>query len=104
MFLKILQNSQENTCASVYFLIKLQVKACSFIKKEALQQVFFYEFCGIFKDISFNRTPVAAASPGYFLMKKFINNFLQSFCVCDSDNLCLMFKFIFLNVHICRTE
>ena len=39
VFLKILQNSQENACASVSFLIKLQVDACNLIKKEILAQV-----------------------------------------------------------------
>ena len=33
MFLKISQNSQENTCARVSFLIKLLIEACNFIKK-----------------------------------------------------------------------
>ena len=31
-FLKISQNSQENTCARVSFLTKLQALACNFIK------------------------------------------------------------------------
>ena len=39
VFLKILQNSQENTCAS------------NFIKKETLAQGFFWEFCEVFKNI-----------------------------------------------------
>ena len=39
MFLKILQNSQENTWAGISFLIKSQA-ACSFITKETLAQVF----------------------------------------------------------------
>ena len=38
VFLKISQNSQENPCARVSLLIKLQL-ACNFIKKEALAQV-----------------------------------------------------------------
>ena len=46
MFLEISQNSQENTCARVSFSIKLR-KACNFIKKETLAQVFFCEFCEI---------------------------------------------------------
>ena len=33
MFLEILQNSPENTCARASFLIKLQAEACNFIKK-----------------------------------------------------------------------
>ena len=38
VFLEISQNSQENTCARVSFLIKLQArpKACTIIKKETL--------------------------------------------------------------------
>ena len=40
MFVKVLQNSQENTCTRVSFLIKLQALACNFIKKETLVQVF----------------------------------------------------------------
>ena len=39
-----MQNSQENTSASVSFLIKLQT-ACIFTKKETLTQVFSCEFC-----------------------------------------------------------
>ena len=46
MFLEISQNSQENTCAKVSFLIKLQ-------KKEALAQVFSCEFCDISKNTFF---------------------------------------------------
>ena len=45
MYLEISQNSQENTCAKISFLIKLQALACNFIKKETLAQVFSYEFC-----------------------------------------------------------
>ena len=53
MFLEISQNSQENTCARVSFLIKLQ--ASGLIKKEALAQVFscFAKFCKISKNTSF---------------------------------------------------
>ena len=47
VFLKISQNSQENTCARVTFLIKLQASACNFIKKATLAQVFSCEFCEI---------------------------------------------------------
>ena len=42
VFLKISQNSQENTCARDSVLI-------NFIKKETLVQVFSCEFCEIFK-------------------------------------------------------
>ena len=55
--LEILQNSLENTCAIVSFLIKLQV-----IKKEALAQVFSCEVCKISKNTLFYRTPLVTAS------------------------------------------
>ena len=59
MFLKISQNSQENTCARVSFFIKLhalrhatlskkRLEACNFIKNETLAQVFSCEFCEFF--------------------------------------------------------
>ena len=51
VFLKISQNSQENTCARVSFSIKF-----FFIKKETLAQVFSCEFCEIFKNTYFYRT------------------------------------------------
>ena len=44
VFLKILQNSQENTCARVSFLIKLQAKACNLIKKRLQQRSFLVNF------------------------------------------------------------
>ena len=47
--LKISQNLQENICARVSFLIKLQ--ACNFIKKEILEQVFSCKFCKVFMNI-----------------------------------------------------
>ena len=62
MFLKISQNSQGNTCAKVSFLIKLQVEAYSFIKKETLTQVFSYEFCEISKNNFFTEHLRATAS------------------------------------------
>ena len=46
MFLEISQNSQENTCSRVSFLI-------NFIKKETLAQVIFCGFCEISKNIFF---------------------------------------------------
>ena len=46
VFLEISQSSQENTCARVSFLIKLQA---NFIKKETLAQIFSCEFWEISK-------------------------------------------------------
>ena len=48
LFLEISQDSQENTCARVYFLIKLQVFAT--LLKKTLGQVFSCEICEIFKN------------------------------------------------------
>ena len=45
VFLEISQNSQQNICARVSFLIKL-----NFIKKQTLAQVFSCEFCEIYKN------------------------------------------------------
>ena len=68
VLLKISQNSQEDTCVGVSFLIKLEVSG-NFVKKEALTQVFFCEFCEAFKNIYrtyaehfFYRTYAVAAS------------------------------------------
>ena len=48
VLLEILQNSQK--------------KACNFIKKETLAQVFSCEFCEISKNTFFHRIPPAAVS------------------------------------------
>ena len=53
VFLKISQNSQENTCARTSLLIKLQAEAGNFVKKETLTQVFSYEFCEVFRNTFF---------------------------------------------------
>ena len=50
VFLIISQNLQENTCARVSFLIKLQASGCNFIRKQNLAQVFFCEICEIFNN------------------------------------------------------
>ena len=57
MFLEISQNSQENTCARVSFLIKLQAEASNFIEKETLAQMFSCKFCEISKNNFLHRTP-----------------------------------------------
>ena len=60
LFLEMSQNSQENTCAKVSFLIKLQASVCSFVKRETLAQVFSCEFCKISKNTFSYRTPSVA--------------------------------------------
>ena len=64
LFLKIPQNSQENTRTRVSLLIKLQSPAsvCNFIKKETLLQVFSCEFCEISTNTFSYRTPLVSAS------------------------------------------
>ena len=71
VFLEISQNSQENTCARVPFLIKLQA---TLLKKETLAQVFSCEFCEISKITFFNRTPPVAAFRE--------SDFKGSICIC----------------------
>ena len=62
VFLKMSQNSQENTCVRVSSLIKLQPKTWNVTKKETLAQVFSFEFCEIFWNTYFYRTPLVTAS------------------------------------------
>ena len=86
VFLEISQNSQENTCARVSFLIKLQA-ACNFIKKETLAQVFSCEFYEISKNTFSYRTPpntfVIFCCNGYSCVRKFPVKIL-----CDEDVTC----------------
>ena len=52
VFLEISQNSTgKHLCQ----------RACNFIKKETLAQVFSYEFCDVSKNSFFYRTPLVAA-------------------------------------------
>ena len=60
VFSEISQNSKENICVRVTFLIKQQ--ACNFIKKETLSRVFFGEFCKISKNTFSYRIPLVTAS------------------------------------------
>ena len=62
VFLEISQNSQENTCVRVSFLIKLQAETYNFIKKETLAQVFSCKSCEISKNAFSYRTPPVAVS------------------------------------------
>ena len=62
VFLKISQNSQENSCARVSFLIELQAWGTEALKKETLVQVISCQFCKISENTFFYRTPLVAAS------------------------------------------
>ena len=59
VFLGISQNSQDNSCARVSFLIRLQANS---IRKETLTQVLSCEFCEISKNTFSYRIPPVAAS------------------------------------------
>ena len=62
MFLEILENWQENTCARVSVLVNLQDLALNFMRKETLAQLFSFEFCNIFKNTVFIENLQATAS------------------------------------------
>ena len=84
VFLKISQNLQENACARVSFLIKLQGSACSLIKNETSGQVFSCEFCETFKNTFFHRTsPITPVNYFNFILNVFELNlsFNQASCV-----------------------
>ena len=74
VLLEISQNSQENTCARVSFLIK----ACNFIKKETVTQVFSCKFCKISKNNFSCKAPLAAASE-YCSTKKGKSESIQNY-------------------------
>ena len=63
MFLEILQNSQENSCVRVSFLIKLQTLGLELYEsKETPTQVFFCEICEVFKNTFFEERLRRSAS------------------------------------------
>ena len=68
LFLKISQNSQENTCARVSFLINCKSEACNFIRKETLALMFSGEFCEIFKNTYFEEhLQTTASTPKWYM-------------------------------------
>ena len=77
VFFEISQHSQENTCATVSILIKLQAQAWNFIKKEILAQVLSCEFCEISENNFSYRIPPVAAS-GTFQKTFLIENLIKS--------------------------
>ena len=76
VFVEILQNSQENTCARVFILMELP-EACNFIKIETLAQVFSCEFCKISKNTFSYRTPQMATSVLFLKVVSKTNYFLR---------------------------
>ena len=102
VFLKISKNSQENTCASVSFLIKLQASACNIIKKGILAQVYSVRFCEIFKNTFFYRTPLVAASQLWvYILTNEQNLFFYYYEVMGYFNF--LRKFLQITLHCCLT-
>ena len=64
VFLEISQNSQENTCARVSFLIKLQVAPAILLKKRLWHWCFSMNFA------KFLRTPFSQNTPGRLLLER----------------------------------
>ena len=61
VFLKISENSQKNTCASLFFNKVADLRPATLLKL-TLTQVFSCEFCEILRTTFFHRTPLVAAS------------------------------------------
>ena len=85
MFLELLQNSQENTCARVSFLIKLQTSGLQLCLKRDSGTSVFCEFCEISKNNSsyittlvgaFDHWPVSAVN--YFHKIFYFHYFFRS--------------------------
>ena len=72
MFLKISQNLQENTCAKVSFLTRLQAEAFNFIKKKK-SGLFFCEFCEIFRNTFFFSEHLWVTASNYINDKSNVN-------------------------------
>ena len=88
VLLEILQNSQENTCARVSFLVKLQAEACNFIKKETLVQMCSSKFCKISKyTFSYRTLPVAASVISVVRLIKTEGSAIHWFSKEDYENL-----------------
>ena len=73
VFLKMLQNSQENTCARVSFLIKLQASGVFLWILQHLKNTFFY------------RTPLVAASVFYIFVQMAESVYLLETLTQDTD-------------------
>ena len=75
VLLEISQNSQEDTCARVSFLIKLQAQVCNFIKKETLAKLFSCELQNFLQNTyggCFWRFTYSKETCTFFLYKKTI--------------------------------
>ena len=97
--LKVSQNSRENTCSRVSFIMKLLPEACNFVKKQTLAQVFSCEFCDIFKNTFFNGTPLVAASDDILKMiERYSDKSSDSLRIFISNNAIWFYWFVRLKV------
>ena len=69
----------------------LSYSLCNFIKKETLAQVFSCEFCEIFKNNFFKRTPPVAASVGVSSLKEVGQNLRPLLSTIMEKNICWLF-------------
>ena len=111
MFLEISQNSQENPCARVSILLKLQASACNFIKKETLAPGFSCEFCEISKNAFFTEHLIGRLLLEYetrnrrdgnkfgggaieYVRRGFICNWFKKFETKSSETICSEIKIV----------
>ena len=102
MFLEILQNSQENTCVRVSYLIKLQAEACNLIRRETGAQMFSCEFSEISKNTFFTEHLRTTASDYQLFMVNMLQRGFQNGSV-DTWKLnkhCLLVYSIFECSHL----
>ena len=82
VLLEISENSQENTCASASFLMKLQAPVCNFIKKRDSGTLSSCEFCEISKNTFFTEYLRATAS----LDERLMNLQFRSCVLCKTSS------------------
>ena len=91
VFLEMSQNSQENTCARVFFN-KVAGLGCNFIEKETLAQMLSCEVCVLFKNTYFYRTTLVAVSARYIRGNVYFG--IIAFSCLSSRKPCLIFLLI----------
>ena len=74
----------------------------TFIKTEALAQVFYCEFCEISKNTFLHRTPVVVASASIYLFKVCWNDHLVGEYLSANISLWNPYKYISFNIFSCR--
>ena len=80
VFLEISQNSHENTCVRVSFLIKLEDSALQLYLKKTVTHSFSCEACNFIK-----KGPIYVLHPYYQIIPRALSNFRFSACVTIFD-------------------